>query len=45
MYPHDPEYADAMGAEGFDEHLNLAEYAGAVTGDEERFYHWFKNQM
>jgi len=34
MYPHDPEYADAMGAEGFDEHLDLSVHAGALTQEE-----------
>lgn len=34
MWPHDPEYADAMGAEGFDEHLDLSVFAGALTQEE-----------
>lgn len=34
MYPHDPEYADAMGADGFDEHLDLSVHAGALTQEE-----------
>lgn len=34
MYPHDPDYADAMGEEGFDEHLDLAVHAGALTHEE-----------
>lgn len=38
MYPHDPEYADAMGAEGFDEHLDLALHAGAVGEEDLEFY-------
>ena len=42
MFPHDPEYADAMGQEGFDEHLNLAVYDSSITEDEERFYHWYR---
>lgn len=31
MYPYDPEYVDEMSQQGFDEHLDLAEKAGAVT--------------
>lgn len=34
MYPHDPEYADALGAEGFDEHLDLAVHAGVLTQEQ-----------
>ena len=34
MYPYDPEYADAMGEEGFDEHLDLSVHAGALTKEE-----------
>lgn len=31
MYPYDPEYADEMGKDGFDEHIDLAIHAGAIT--------------
>tara|TARA_R110000744_G_scaffold246787_3_gene363206 strand:- start:3536 stop:5086 length:1551 start_codon:yes stop_codon:yes gene_type:complete len=31
MYPHDPDYVNEMSADGFDEHLDLAKHAGAVT--------------
>lgn len=31
MFKHDPEYVAEMSEEGFDEHLNLAVFAGAVT--------------
>ena len=41
MYPHDPEYADEMGKEGFDEHINLAVYNNELTKDEEEFYAWY----
>lgn len=34
MYPYDPEYAEAMGVEGFDEHLDLAKYDGKLTQEE-----------
>lgn len=38
MYPHDPEYADLMGEEGFDEHLDLAYQAGEVTQQQIKDY-------
>ena len=31
MKPYDPEYVEEMSQEGFDEHLDLAKFAGAVT--------------
>jgi len=31
MFPYDPEYVKQMSTEGFDEHLDLATFAGAVT--------------
>ena len=31
MYPLDPEYCDEMAADDFDEHIDLAKFAGAVT--------------
>lgn len=34
MYPYDPEYVDEMSQEGFDEHLDLAKHAGAVTQED-----------
>ena len=41
MAPHDPDYVKEMSEEGFDEHLNLAVFAGAITEDEEKFYSWY----
>jgi hypothetical protein len=34
MYPHDPDYVEAMSVPGFDEHLDLATFAGAVTREQ-----------
>lgn len=34
MYPYDPEYADFMGQDGFDEHLDLAVVAGVITQED-----------
>lgn len=34
MKPYDPEYADEMGKEGFDEHLDLAKFEGEVTQED-----------
>ena len=34
MYPHDPDYVEEMSHPDFDEHLNLAVFAGAVTQEE-----------
>lgn len=31
IYPYDPDYADTLGVPGFDEHLDLALFAGYVT--------------
>ena len=44
MYPHDPDYVEEMSQEGFDEHLNLSVFAGAITEDEERFFAWYGNK-
>jgi hypothetical protein len=44
MWDYDPEYVTEMSKEGFDEHLNLATYAGEITEDEERFYQWYQLQ-
>jgi hypothetical protein len=38
IYPIDPDYADEMSQPGFDEHVNLAVHAGALTEEEERYY-------
>ena len=38
MYPHDPEYVKEMSEEGFDEHINLAKFAGAITQEDEDRY-------
>ena len=38
MYPHDPDYVAEMSEPGFDEHINLAKFAGAITqADEDRY--------
>jgi hypothetical protein len=42
MFSHDPEYVEEMSKEGFDEHLNLAVFAGAISQDELDFYNWYK---
>lgn len=34
MFPHDPDYADAMGQDGFDEHCDLAIHAGALSKED-----------
>lgn len=41
IYPHDPEYAEEMSQEGFDEHLDLAVKDGAITQEEYEFYVWY----
>lgn len=38
MYPYDPEYVEAMSQPGFDEHLDLATFAGAVSSDDLAIY-------
>lgn len=38
MQPLDPEYVKEMMTEGFDPHLSLAEFAGAMTSDEVQAY-------
>lgn len=38
IYPHDPDYAEEMAQEGFDEHLDLAVKSGAITQEEYDFY-------
>jgi len=38
MMPHDPDYVEEMSKEGFDEHLDLAKFAGAITEEDERLY-------
>lgn len=44
MQPLDPDYVDKMSQEGFDEHINLASFAGAMTKDEEEFYKWYQQK-
>ncbi len=39
---HDPDYAEEMSAEGYDEHLSLSVYAGVITEDELEFYKWYQ---
>jgi hypothetical protein len=38
IYPHDPDYADEMSQEGFDEHVDLAVKAGDVSREDYVFY-------
>jgi hypothetical protein len=38
MHPHDPAYVEEMSKEGFDEHLDLAKFAGAITEEDEQLY-------
>ncbi len=38
IYPHDPDYAEEMSEPGFDEHLDLAVKAGAITREEYFYY-------
>lgn len=38
MYPFDPEYVEEMSKPGFDEHLDLAKHAGAVTQKQIELY-------
>ena len=44
MMPHDPEYVAEMSADGYDEHLSLAVYAGVITEDELEFYKWYQKK-
>lgn len=44
MFPYDPEYVEEMSKPGFDEHVNLASFAGVITKDEERFYVWYQEK-
>jgi hypothetical protein len=43
IYPHDPDYADEMSKEGFDEHLDLAMKNGEITQEEYDFYVWYES--
>ena len=43
MKPYDPEYVEEMSQEGFDEHVNLAAFAGVITKDEEEFFKWYQS--
>lgn len=38
MYPHDPDYVNEMSKPGFDEHLDLAIFAGKVSAEDVRLY-------
>jgi hypothetical protein len=38
MWEYDPEYVTEMSAEGFDEHLDLAKHAGAITEEDLQEY-------
>lgn len=42
IYPLDPDYAEEMSQEGFDEHLDLALKNGAITREEYDFYVWYE---
>ena len=43
MWPYDPDYVEEMSQEGFDEHVNLASFAGVITEDEEEFFKWYQS--
>jgi len=43
MQPYDPDYVEEMSQEGFDEHVNLAAFAGVITKDEEEFFKWYQS--
>jgi hypothetical protein len=45
MQPLDPKYVEEMSQEGFDPHLNLALFAGQITGDEYEFYKWYHSDQ
>ena len=38
MKPYDPEYVEEMGREGFDEHLDIAKFAGVVSQEDIDLY-------
>ena len=38
MFPHDPDYVNEMSQPGFDEHINLAKFAGAISQEDEDRY-------
>jgi len=44
MKPYDPEYVAEMSKPGFDPHLRLAVFAGAITEDEYKFYEWYNDK-
>lgn len=44
MQPFDPDYVEEMSQEGFDPHLRLAVFAGAITEDEYKFYEWYNDK-
>ena len=41
MKPLDPEYVAEMSQDGFDSHISLAVFAGALTQEEYEFYQWY----
>jgi len=45
IYPHDPDYADEMSKDGFDEHLDLAMKNGEITQEEYDFYVWYESNV
>jgi len=44
MYPYDPDYVEEMSQPGFDEHINLARFAGAISEEDEERYKQGKGQ-
>ena len=44
MQPLDPDYVEEMSKEGFDPHLSLSVFAGAITEEEYEFYQWYQNK-
>jgi hypothetical protein len=44
MQPLDPEYVAEMSQAGFDPHLSLSVFAGALTQEEYEFYQWYQEK-
>jgi hypothetical protein len=44
MKPLDPDYVAEMSKEGFDPHLSLSVFSGALTQEEYEFYQWFQKK-
>jgi len=45
IYPYDPEYVKSMMVDGFDPHLDLAVFAGAMTQEESDMYKEIKRRV